>query len=118
MERLVDRLMVGSNVDEIDYSDVMITELGMAMQVRSGVGAYARAARRRVHLATTVFLRPPSGHRPGKRRARNAGANSRGSHEKSVVGSGKLGAPKNPAVLHKFPATAYEYIEYTAFAEN
>ena len=32
-----------------------------------------------------------------------------GSHEKSVIGSGKLGAPKNPAVLDKSPATAYEY---------
>ena len=32
----------------------------------SGVGAYVRAARRRVHLAT-VLLRPPSGHRPGRR---------------------------------------------------
>ena len=40
-------------------------------QVRSGVGAYAGAARRRVHLAT-VLLRPPSGHRPGRRQARHA----------------------------------------------
>ena len=33
--------------------------------------AYAGAARRRVHLAT-VLLRPPSGHRPGRRQARHA----------------------------------------------
>ena len=38
-------------------------------QVRSGMGAYAGAARRRVHLAT-ILLRPPSGHRPGRRQAR------------------------------------------------
>ena len=35
------------------------------------MGAYAKAARRRVHLAT-VLLRPPSGHRPGRRQARHA----------------------------------------------
>ena len=34
----------------------------------SDMGAYAGAARRRVHLAT-VLLRPPSGHRPGRRQA-------------------------------------------------
>ena len=38
---------------------------------RSGMGAYAGAARRRVHL-TSVLLRPPSGHRPGRRQARHA----------------------------------------------
>ena len=38
---------------------------------RSGVGTYAGAARRRVHLAT-VLVRPPSGHRPGRRQARHA----------------------------------------------
>ena len=38
---------------------------------RSGsLGAYAGAVRRRVHLAT-VLLRPPSGHRPGRRQARH-----------------------------------------------
>ena len=37
-------------------------------KVRSGMGAYAGAARRRVHLAT-VLLRPPSGYRPGLRLA-------------------------------------------------
>ena len=42
-----------------------------SLQVRSGVGAYAGAARRRIHLAT-VFLRPPFGHRPGRRQARHA----------------------------------------------
>ena len=41
------------------------------VQVRPGMGAYAGAARRRVHLAT-VLLRPPSGHRPGRRQARHA----------------------------------------------
>ena len=39
--------------------------------VRSDMGAYAGAARRRVHLGT-VLLRPPSGHRPGRRQARLA----------------------------------------------
>ena len=32
------------------------------------MGAYAEAARRRVHLAT-LLLRPQSGHRPGRRQA-------------------------------------------------
>ena len=41
------------------------------VQIRSGVGAYAGAARRRVHLAT-VLLRPPSSHRLGTRQARHA----------------------------------------------
>ena len=40
-------------------------------QVMSGMEAYAGAARRRVHLAP-VLLRPPSGHRPGRRQARHA----------------------------------------------
>ena len=42
-------------------------------QVRSGsgTGAYAGAARRRVHLAT-VLLWPPSGHRPGRRQFSHA----------------------------------------------
>ena len=34
-------------------------------------GAYAETARRRDRLAT-VLLRPPSGHRPGRRQARHA----------------------------------------------
>ena len=42
-----------------------------SVQVRSGMGAYGGAARRRVHLAT-VLLRPPSGHRPGRRQTRHA----------------------------------------------
>ena len=33
-----------------------------------------------------------------------------GSHEKSVVSPGKLGAPKDPAVLDKSPASAYKYM--------
>ena len=40
-------------------------------KVRSGMGAYIGAARRRVHIAM-VLLRPPSGHRPGRRQARRA----------------------------------------------
>ena len=40
-------------------------------KVRSGMGAYIGAARRRVHIAM-VLLRPPSGHRPGRRQARHA----------------------------------------------
>ena len=39
--------------------------------IRSGMGAYAGAARRRVHLAT-VLIRPPSDHRPGRRQTRQA----------------------------------------------
>ena len=39
--------------------------------VRSVMGAYAGAARRRVHLVI-LFIRPPSGYRPGRRRARHA----------------------------------------------
>ena len=35
------------------------------------MGAEAETARRRVRLAT-VLLRPPSGHRPGRRQARHA----------------------------------------------
>ena len=41
------------------------------IKVRSDMGAYAGAARRRFHLAT-VLLRPPSGHRPGRHQARHA----------------------------------------------
>ena len=33
-----------------------------------------------------------------------------GSHKKCVVVPGKLGAPKDPAVLDKSPETAYEYV--------
>ena len=40
----------------------------LSNQVRSDMGAYAGAARRRVHLATPLVLpRPPSGHHPGRR---------------------------------------------------
>ena len=42
-----------------------------ARLVRSGMGAYAGAARRRVHFAT-VLLQTPSGHRPGRHQARHA----------------------------------------------
>ena len=46
-------------------------ELGhRSLTGRSGIGAYAGAARRRVHLATVP--RPSSGHRPGRRQARHA----------------------------------------------
>ena len=45
---------------------------GTAMlSVRSGMGANAGAASRRVHLAT-VLPRPPSDQRPGRRPARHA----------------------------------------------
>ena len=47
-----------------------ITFVCRLYQVMSGMGAYAGTARRRVHVAT-VLLRPPSGHRPGKRQARH-----------------------------------------------
>ena len=39
-------------------------------KLRSGMGAYTGAARRRVHLAMEL-LRPPSGHRPDRRQARH-----------------------------------------------
>ena len=39
-------------------------------KLRSAMVAYVVAARRRVHLVT-VLLRPPSGHRPGRRQARH-----------------------------------------------
>ena len=48
-----------------------IQETNISVQVRSGMEAHAGAARRRVHLAV-VLLRPPSGHRPGRRQARYA----------------------------------------------
>ena len=41
------------------------------IHVRSGVGTYGGAERRRVHLAT-VLLRPPSGLRPDRRQAHHA----------------------------------------------
>ena len=41
------------------------------IQVRSGVWAYAGAARRRIHFGM-VLLRPPSGHRQNGRQARHA----------------------------------------------
>ena len=41
------------------------------VQVRSGMWAYAGAARRRIHNAT-VFPRRPSGHHPRRRQARHA----------------------------------------------
>ena len=40
-------------------------------KIRSVIGAYAGAARRRVHLAAVLLL-PPSGHRPGRRQVRHA----------------------------------------------
>ena len=51
--------------------DINLVKLTAHRKVRSGIGAYAGAARRRVHLATKL-LRPPSGHRPGRRQARHA----------------------------------------------
>ena len=49
-----------------------ITKLDLCTAVgQVRYGAYAGAARRRVHLAT-VLPRPPSGHRPGRRQARHA----------------------------------------------
>ena len=51
-------------------------------RIRSGMGAYAGAARRRVQLAT-VLLRPLSGHRPGRRQPveiRESGPCREGAH--------------------------------------
>ena len=50
------------------------------------MGAYAGAARRRVHLAT-VLLKPPSGHRPGRRQARHARLLRIGLHLTQRVGA-------------------------------
>ena len=60
-------------VEEIPFPDVPPAVLNQVItfQVRSGMGAYAGAARHRVNL-TTVLLRPPSGHRPDRRQARHA----------------------------------------------
>ena len=52
----------------LEGNKIVVVSLG---QIRSGMGTYAGAARRRVHLAT-VLLRPPSGHPPGRRQARHA----------------------------------------------
>ena len=70
--------------------------------VRSGQvwGHYAEAARSRVHLAT-VLLRPPSGHRPGRRQARHArilqtGAKNQG---KILPPGHRLGNQKTPFLV-------------------
>ena len=47
-----------------------VNTFSFTIQVRSGLGAYAGAARRCVHIAT-ILLRPPSSHRPGRRQARH-----------------------------------------------
>ena len=49
----------------VEFNDGGISILYVRGQVRSGVGAYGGAARRR------VLLRPPSGHRPDRRQARH-----------------------------------------------
>ena len=61
------------NDARIEGARVSLVQLANAVpiMVRSGVGTYAGAARRRVHIAT-VLVRPPSGHRPGRRQARHA----------------------------------------------
>ena len=56
--------------DSANYTWIILWYFGV-FQVRSGMGAYAGAARRRVHLAT-VLSRHPSDHRPGRRQARHA----------------------------------------------
>ena len=55
---------------EHNVSDEKIsTEIrNFSLIYRSGMEAYAGAARRRVHLATVLF-RPTSGHRPGRPQA-------------------------------------------------
>ena len=49
----------------------MFLQLPNGQKSMSGMGAYAGAARRRVHFAT-VLLRHPSDHRPDRRQARHA----------------------------------------------
>ena len=52
----------------------------------------------------------PETHPAGWRDLTRLKPYSQGSHEESVVGPGKLGAPIDPAVLDKSPATAEEYM--------
>ena len=59
-----------SNVWTSNSSSQSVIPANLLIQVRSGMGAYAGAARRRVHRAT-VLLRSPSLHRPGRRQARH-----------------------------------------------
>ena len=69
----------------------------MSGQVRPAMGAYAGAARRRVHLATV--LRPPSGHRPGRRQARHAHISQIGHYLTHEACGHPLGMVKNPILL-------------------
>ena len=60
------------HMQKMKKSRVIVREISSYLRrTRSGMGAYAGAARRRVHLATVLFG-PPSGHRPGRRQARQA----------------------------------------------
>ena len=58
---------------DVAVAGACVARSSVAVAVRSGVGTYAGAARRRVHLVT-VLLRPPSGHRPGRRQTRHESA--------------------------------------------
>ena len=65
------------------------------------MGAYAGAARRRVHLAP-VLVRPPSGHRPGRRQARHARILQIGLHPYAAMKRlGALSAWTSPSDLDK-----------------
>ena len=63
----------------ITFSNTDIKNIMSLDQFRSGMGAYAGAARRRVNLATVLF-RLPSGHRPDRRQARHASTLQIGLH--------------------------------------
>ena len=62
-----------------NFSVLQICQLSIRDQVRSGMRVYAGGARRRDDHAT-VLLRPPSGHRPGRRQARHARIHQIGLH--------------------------------------
>ena len=62
---------------------------------RSAVSAYAGSVLRRVHLAV-VLVRPPSGHSPGKRRARHS--------QSSQIGLQLTQPRSNPVALRLGPA--------------
>ena len=79
--------------------------MGGLVQVRSGMRAYAGAARRRVHLV--MVLHPPSGHRPGRHEARHAQIlqiglrSSRRSSRKGVENLQGVSTPERKSVMNE-----------------
>ena len=64
--KIIDHCITFNEYYLVIFFITFLSGLSLPGQVRSGMGTYAGAARRRVYL-TTVVLRPPSGHRPGRR---------------------------------------------------